>query len=70
MVDIRKRLVDLSSRYPWGDVRELDWSNLGDTLKSPAEHCEYKFLAHVEGYAYSGRLKCVYFGSNDHRIPS
>jgi len=48
-------------------VKELDWGAVnqdekgrnahnGD-LKSPAEHCQYAFLAHVEGWAYSGRLK-------------
>ena len=30
--------------------------NNGD-LKSPSEHCQFAFLAHVEGWAYSGRLK-------------
>jgi len=50
-------------------VQELNWGainqdeegrekNHGD-LKSLDEHCQYAFLAHVEGWAYSGRLKWV-----------
>jgi hypothetical protein len=62
-------LMRASNDQPWSDVRELNWGavnqegeermkNHGD-LKSIAEHCEYAFLAHVEGWAYSGRLKWV-----------
>ena len=59
-----------SENQPWSDVKALDWdavntddedrkAKAGD-LKSPAEHCHYAFLAHVEGWAYSGRLKVCY----------
>lgn len=50
----------------WSDVRELNWDHVNDEtdrekndgdIKTPAEHCQYGFLAHVEGWAYSGRLK-------------
>ena len=54
-----------SENQPWSDVQALDWGKVnqedqkanGGDLKSPAEHCEYQYLAHVEGWAYSGRLK-------------
>lgn len=65
-IDIQD-LLRGSENQPWSDVKALDWdavnsddeerkAKAGD-LKSPAEHCEYGFLAHVEGWAYSGRLK-------------
>lgn len=28
-------------------------------LLTPEEHCQYKYLGHVEGIAYSGRLKYI-----------
>lgn len=40
-----------------GDVNEINWGDLKDDLRTPAEHCQYKYLAQVEGHAYSGRLK-------------
>jgi hypothetical protein len=60
-------LLRASQGHDWSDVKELNWgavnqdeegrkANNGD-LRSPAEHCQYAFLAHVEGWAYSGRLK-------------
>ncbi|WRT68767.1 uncharacterized protein IL334_005747 [Kwoniella shivajii] len=66
-VEVRHELLRASENQPWSDVRALDWGainqdeegrkkNNGD-LKSPAQHCQYAFLAHVEGWAYSGRLK-------------
>lgn len=60
MVDIRRSLLDIASRFTWGAVAELDWGNkerLETELLTPAQHCQYKYLAHVEGFAYSGRLK-------------
>lgn len=60
-------LLRASQDQPWSDVQRLDWGKVGQDeaerlknngdLKSPAEHCKYAFLAHVEGWAYSGRLK-------------
>jgi len=41
-------------------VTDLDWQdreNVKKMLLTPEQHCDYKFLAHVEGLAYSGRLK-------------
>lgn len=80
MVDIRRKLHEVSRRYAWGsfrdlicpqrknlvlngllagDVESINWGELKDDLRTPAEHCQYKYLAQVEGFAYSGRLKSV-----------
>lgn len=56
LVDIRKKLADLAKEYSWGAIEEVDWRNK-DTVMTMDEHCKYKFLGHVEGFAYSGRLK-------------
>jgi len=52
---------------PWCNVRELNWDAVNENeedklkhdgdLRTMPEHCEYAFLAHTEGWAYSGRLK-------------
>ncbi|CAD6583247.1 MAG: hypothetical protein TREMPRED_003509 [Tremellales sp. Tagirdzhanova-0007] len=60
MVEVRQDLLRASRDQPWSDVKELNWGavnqdeegreqNNGD-LKSPSEHCQFAFLAHVEGY--------------------
>lgn len=62
MVEIRKTLVLLAKKYRWGAVSDIDWTDKGDVsrrLLTPEEHCQYKYLAHVEGWAYSGRLKYI-----------
>ncbi|KAK4690016.1 hypothetical protein P7C73_g85, partial [Tremellales sp. Uapishka_1] len=67
MVEVRQDLLRASKDQSWSDVQELNWGavnqdqegrekNNGD-IKTPAEHCQWGFLAHVEGWAYSGRLK-------------
>ncbi len=51
-------LLRASEDKPWSSVLPIDWGNLQEgTLKTPSEHCDWKFLAQVEGWAYSGRLK-------------
>ncbi|GAA5992422.1 hypothetical protein JCM11641_002902 [Rhodosporidiobolus odoratus] len=60
MVDIRKELWEIAHRFKWGAIYDLDWQDremVDQKLLTPEEHCQYKFLAHVEGFAYSGRLK-------------
>ncbi|KEI42616.1 uncharacterized protein L969DRAFT_92050 [Mixia osmundae IAM 14324] len=42
--------------YDWAAIQAIDWKH-PDNVLSPAEHCKYKYLLHVEGIAYSGRLK-------------
>jgi hypothetical protein len=36
---------------------QFDKEQLKTQLLTPEEHCKFKFLAHAEGFAYSGRLK-------------
>ncbi|KAH8088263.1 glycosyl transferase family 90-domain-containing protein [Filobasidium floriforme] len=58
MVDVRQQLLRASRDQPWSDVGEIDWGKVKETgFLSPAEHCDYRFLAQVEGWGYSGRLK-------------
>jgi hypothetical protein len=39
-----------SRDQPWSDVVEIDWGRIKETgFKTPAEHCDYRFLAQVEG---------------------
>jgi hypothetical protein len=47
----------VSKGKPWSDIQPIVWQNLNGGLKTPEDHCNYKFLVHTEGYAYSGRLK-------------
>lgn len=56
MVEVRKKLANLAKAYSWGAIEDVDWRNKA-TVISMDEHCKYKFLGHVEGFAYSGRLK-------------
>ncbi|GAA5993968.1 hypothetical protein JCM5350_003507 [Sporobolomyces pararoseus] len=60
LADIRKELAEVSKPHKWGEISDLDWGNreqVDKKLLTPEEHCQYKFLAHAEGVAYSGRLK-------------
>ncbi|GAA5918793.1 hypothetical protein JCM1841_002738 [Sporobolomyces salmonicolor] len=60
MVDVRKELWEVAHRYKWSAIEDLDWQDremVNSKLLTPEQHCDYKFLAHVEGFAYSGRLK-------------
>ena len=57
---LREQLVKTAKGKDWSDVKALDWHDEASTsndLKSMAEHCQYKYLAHTEGNSYSGRLK-------------
>ncbi|TPX30013.1 hypothetical protein SmJEL517_g06296 [Synchytrium microbalum] len=66
MVEVRRDLIGVSTNKSWADVKALNWDLVKDSqrgkhkdtdLKSPAQHCEYMYLAHTEGWSYSGRLK-------------
>lgn len=56
----RQHLVSISDQHneTWGNVRHIDWGNLkeGDRYDM-ADHCRFKFVAHIEGARYSARLK-------------
>lgn len=60
LVDLRKELGEIANRYKWGEVSDLNWGDRAEVEKNlltQADHCRWKFLAHAEGIAYSGRLK-------------
>lgn len=52
-------LLEIVEGYEWNDVAAIVWQRLDGMLKTPEEHCAYKYLAHAEGVAYSGRLKYI-----------
>jgi hypothetical protein len=56
----RQHLVTLSDQNneTWGNVRHIDWGHLKeDDRYDMADHCRFKFVAHIEGARYSARLK-------------
>ena len=56
----REHLVRLSEQHntTWGNVRDINWGDLKeDDRYDMADHCRFKFLAHIEGARYSARLK-------------
>ena len=60
----RERLVSIAEKYndTWGNVRNLDWGDIGKNDRyDMAEHCRFKFLAHIEGATYSARLKYLQY---------
>lgn len=57
---LRQKFLDATANKPWSDVKVLKWhddDSMAHDLLSMADHCKYKFVAHTEGNAYSGRLK-------------
>ena len=57
MVDVRKNLFEVAKQNTqWAQIEEVRW-NQKETISTMDSHCAYKYLAHVEGYTYSGRLK-------------
>ena len=56
----REHLVKISEQNneTWGNVQNIDWGELkeGDRYDM-ADHCRFKFVAHIEGARYSARLK-------------
>jgi hypothetical protein len=56
---MRRALLDVARGKSWGDVKALDW-NRKDNLLSMEDHCNYMFIAHVEGedrYTFFRRCK-------------
>lgn len=59
-LELREKLLDVTSDQPWADVKPINWHDhysVENSVKSMPQHCEYKYLAHTEGNSYSGRLK-------------
>ncbi|KAE8140891.1 glycosyl transferase family 90-domain-containing protein [Aspergillus pseudotamarii] len=53
---LRRTLLEVARNYAWGDVKEVEWKNKANYL-SMDKHCDYRFIAHVEGRSYSASLK-------------
>lgn len=56
----RGAMYDASKGHDWSDIQDMDWGNITDVESkrhSMPDHCKHKYLAHVEGVSYSGRLK-------------
>ncbi|CAD6568881.1 MAG: hypothetical protein CYPHOPRED_002921 [Cyphobasidiales sp. Tagirdzhanova-0007] len=60
---LRKELADVISDKSWADIQDMNWSeNEARDRKTIDDHCDFKFLGHVEGGSSSGRLN---INSND-----
>lgn len=57
LVNLREQMIEIAKGHEWNDIKPLVWQHLDGLLKTPEEHCNYQYLVHAEGYAYSGRLK-------------
>ncbi|KAH8425261.1 uncharacterized protein LDX57_003017 [Aspergillus melleus] len=53
---LRRALMEAARDKPWGDVKQVDWDDRTNILRME-DHCQYMFIAHVEGRSYSGSLK-------------
>lgn len=59
-LEVREKFISVTLDKDWADVRTVTWHDEGsmrDDLLSMDGHCAYKFVGHVEGNSYSGRLK-------------
>ncbi|KAL1987612.1 hypothetical protein VTN96DRAFT_3212 [Rasamsonia emersonii] len=53
---LRRALIEAARNKPWDDVRQVDWYQKTNVI-GMEDHCNYKFIAHVEGRSYSAGLK-------------
>lgn len=53
---LREEFLKLTADKPWADVAAITWKDK-TAVKSMDEHCQYRYVAHIEGNSYSGRLK-------------
>ncbi|PKY03806.1 endoplasmic reticulum-resident kdel protein [Aspergillus campestris IBT 28561] len=53
---LRRALMDATRGKSWGDVKQVDWTD-GTNIMRMEDHCQYMFIAHVEGRSYSASLK-------------
>jgi hypothetical protein len=55
-----QQLLRASRDQPWSDVAEIDWGKVKESgFLSPSEHCDYRFLAQVEGMSRLLTLEIV-----------
>ena len=45
---LRRALMDATRGKSWGDVKQVDWQD-GTNIMRMEDHCQYMFIAHVEG---------------------
>ncbi|KAK3614225.1 hypothetical protein LTR56_027387 [Elasticomyces elasticus] len=64
---LRDALIQQTKHQPWADVRKVaEDSNDEESLRnhiSMPDHCKYKYTIHTEGWAWSGRLKYLWYAS-------
>jgi hypothetical protein len=48
LAPLRDDLREVSGRFPWGDVGEINWGS-GEGRVAIEDHCKHKYLASVEG---------------------
>ena len=45
---LRRALMEAARDQPWGDVKQVDWDQRTNIIPME-DHCQYMFIAHVEG---------------------
>ncbi|KAJ5177214.1 uncharacterized protein N7482_003091 [Penicillium canariense] len=45
---LRRALIEAARDKPWGDVKQVNWDTGSNVLRME-DHCQYMFIAHVEG---------------------
>lgn len=55
---LRRALLEATRDKPWGDVKQVDWRDKTNIIKME-DHCQYMFIAHVEGKNYPYLADCV-----------
>ena len=45
---LRRTLLEIARNHAWGDVKEVEWKDKANFI-SMENHCNYRFIAHVEG---------------------
>jgi hypothetical protein len=57
---LREKLYRKVEGKPWADISDMNWGDRpAETKKNIDDHCQYKYLAHIEGGSSSGRLKYI-----------
>ncbi|RAL03085.1 uncharacterized protein BO80DRAFT_453771 [Aspergillus ibericus CBS 121593] len=53
---LRRALMEAARDQPWGNVKQVNWDQRTNIIRME-DHCQYMFIAHVEGRSYSASLK-------------